>query len=247
MDRKENVEITEGNEPQKTKREMLNDVLRDEIEGYDPEDEEGSSEMLMGYINRGKDSRKHMMDALNSDHRLAQVLADVAGKKRGAAAAFARYFGRDFLNAEEGTSEYDEIVKAEEERKKEMESMSASAKEYKSNIEASVPVIEEWAKGKGIDKDEFLDKVWERIVAPITNGTYSNELLDLLDKAISYDKDTKDAMDAGRVAGRNENIRSLRNEQLGDGMPSGITSQGPTNSNNKKKRGNSFLDLASRA
>ena len=72
------------------------------------------------------------------------------------------------------------------------------------------------------------------------SGSYSREICDFLDKGLNYDKDTQDAMAAGVVQGRNENINKLK-EERGDGLPKGITSV-PGNPNKRKR--NSIVETA---
>lgn len=217
-----------------TKREMLNKLLSEEIPDYNVDDDESSAEMLTNYISGNKEQRNKLAEALQNDPRLAQMLADIVSGKRGAANSMVRYFGKDFLSAEEGSPEFEDIQAAEEERKKEMESMDASRQEYSSNLEKSMPIVEDWCKEKGYDLDEFLDKVWMQVISPIMSGNYSREVCDFLDKGLNYDKDTKDALDAGVVQGRNENINKMR-EERGDGLPKGITTSAPTPEKKKEK------------
>lgn len=234
VDKTESVPVTEQVQTP-TKRDQLRSLLTDEIPGYNADDDESSAEMLMGYINGNKEQRNKLAEALQEDPRLAQMLADIVNKKRGAGNAMARYFGKDLLTAEEGTPEYDDILAAEEERKQEMEAMEASKKEYNDNLEKSMPIVEGWCQEKGYDIEEFLDKVWTNVISPIMSGSYSREICDFLDKGLNYDKDTQDALDAGVVKGRNENINKLK-EEHGDGLPKGITSTVPVHSKEKKKR-----------
>lgn len=229
-----------GQIPVSTKRDQLRSLLSEEIPGYSADDEESSAEMLIEYINGNKEQRKKLAEALQQDPRLAQMLADIVNKKRGAGNAMVRYFGKDLLSAEEGTPEYEDILSAEEERKKEQEAMEASRKEYNDNLEKSMPIVEEWCKEKGYDISEFLDKVWTDVISPIMSGSYSRETCDFLDKGLNYDKDTKDAMAAGVVKGRNENINKLK-EERGDGLPKGITSA-PGNPDKRKR--NSLIEAA---
>ncbi len=214
---------TEEPAPSRTKREELNELLSGEISGYDPSDDESSAGMLLDYVNGNIDQRTKLAEALQEDPRLAQVLADIVGKRRGAGEALARYYGKDLLMAEEGSPEYEAIQKAEEERKNEMQAFEARSKEYDDNLERSMPIVEEWCKEKGYDTNEFLDKVWAMIVSPIMSGNYSRELCDLLDKGMNYDKDTADAMQAGIVKGHNDNINKMK-EEIGDGLPKGMSS-----------------------
>ena len=242
------VEVPVKEDPQEevqpTKRELLHKMMAEKFDGYKPDDDEGNASLIMEYINRNEDQSGKMADALAKDPRLAQVLADVVSGKRGAAGALARYFGKDFLSAEEGSPEAEEIAKAEEERKKELDDMDASKKEYEDNINASMPVIVEHCKENGCDPDEFLGKVWDEIVNPIFMGTYSKELLDKLDKAFNYDKDVSDAMAAGEVKGRNTKINKMK-EDVGDGLPKNVVDLNKQKA--PAKRPKTILDMAQEA
>ena len=213
------------------------------IEGYNPDDEEASSEAVMNFLNSSNESKKRIADALKNDPRLAQMIADIVSGKRGAAASAVRYFGKDFLNAEEGSEDYEEIIKAEEERKKEQEAMEASQKEYEENITKTMPYVEEFCKEKGYNIDEFLTKIWDEVIAPIESGLYSTHLCNIIDKGLNYDKDVNDALKAGEIKGRNENIHKLKQEK-GDGLPS---ISGSEQVQQPKKKGNSFINLAMKA
>lgn len=233
------------NERKPTNKERFNSMMKESIEGYNPDDEEGSYGMLIDRYSKDKEQKKILADAINSDPRLASVLSDIVAGKRSGANALVRYYGRDFLSAEEGTPEYDDIVAAEEERKKDAEERAAREEEYKKNIDESTPVIEEFCKSKGYDVDEFLNNVWDKIASPILSGKYTTELLAMLDKGFNYDNDVNDAMKAGEVKGRNDNINKLRNDQIGDGMPTGLGTR--TKETKKPNSSNSILDLASKA
>ena len=228
-----------------TKKEQLTKMLKESFDGYDPEDEEGSSDMLMGYIGKTNEQTKKLADALAKDPKLAQMLSDIVNGKRNASGALARYFGKDFLSAEEGTPEFEELTKAEEERKAEIEATDASKKEYDDNVEKSMPEVESFCSEKGYPVDEFLGKMWDRLIGPIFSGNYSREICELIDRAFNYDKDVADAMSAGEVKGRNTNIQKIK-EERGDGLPKGIQDQGVASSQ-KKKQGNSLLEDALKA
>ena len=228
-------------EVQTSKREQLRSMLSEEIEGYNMDDDEEASGQLMGYVQNGRDQRTRMAEALQSDPRLAQVLSDVVSGKRGAAAALARYFGKDAFDVEEGTPEYEEIMQAEEERKQELEAFNVSKKEYEANLEASMPVIEQWCQKTGVDQEQFMDKIWAEVISPVMAGTYSEAMLELLNNGFNYAQDTQDAMKAGEVKGRNQNINKLR-EEVGDGLPKAMPATSEQAVNKKKK--NSFIESA---
>lgn len=227
-------------------RQALNKLLGEEIEGYDADaDDETRAGKVTEYLNNSRESRERMAKALRDDPRFAQVLVDVVNGRRGAAAALARYFGRDLMNLDEDDPEYEEVIKAEEERRKEQEELEASRKEYEENLKESIPIVKDWCKKNNVDMEEYLDNVWTRIIEPIKQGRYNEELLNLLNNGFNYDKDVNDAMKAGEVKGRNTNIAKLR-EEKGDGMPKGMSSA-TVAPKQKKEGGNQLLDLAKMA
>ena len=60
-----------------SKRQALNQLLSSEIDGYNPDDEEGSAGMLSEYVQRNIDDKKRFSEAIQKDPRLAQVFSDV--------------------------------------------------------------------------------------------------------------------------------------------------------------------------
>lgn len=224
--------------------EAYTSFLRENLgDAYDEADEKKNRKGLMDYVNRNKEGTARLTDAMRKEPRFAQALLDVANGKRGAHAALARYFGKDFLTAGEGTPEYDEIMAAEDERLKEMEASAKAKEEYAANYEASIPVIEAFCKEKGYDFDDFRDRIWTEVALPIMEGRYTQEFLTLLDKAMTYDKDVQDAMVAGEVKGRNANINSLRRNRE---IPAVVTGGGAAIKDEPKKR-RTFFDRAEAA
>ena len=82
------------------------------------------------------------------------------------------------MGAEEGSDEWNDLQNAEKERMEELESMRKSKEEYDVNIEASLPVLDEFATSRKIDIDEFLDSAYSWILEPIFKGNYTTELLE---------------------------------------------------------------------
>jgi hypothetical protein len=211
-------ETGEGMVP-RSRREEYMEYLKARHPGkFDPEDEESVYGFLSETTKGNDDAQDRLAEALSADPRLAQLISDVLNKKRGAAAAFARYFGRDLLNAEEGTPEWDEIQNAESERMAEKESRDKAITDYQSAIDESSPALEKFAADNHLDIDEFLSTVYDRIIDPIFNGKYTPELLTLLNNAINYDVDVEQAMKAGKVEAQNKKIEQMRSDK-GDGMP----------------------------
>lgn len=213
-------EIVEESPQEKSKKEAYLEYAKSRFgESFNPEDEESMYGTLHEYMRNNDESQNRFAEALTQDPRLAQVMADIIGKKRGSGAALARYFGKDFLSTEEGSPEYEELVKAEEERMADLERSRASQKEFDANIEKSLPVLDEFARENGMENcDAFLDEVYAKILEPIFSGNYTKEVLQMLYKALNYDTDVNEAFTAGNVKGKNERIEAMKKD-IGDGLP----------------------------
>lgn len=216
--------------------------LREKIEAMRGEklDDEAVYSEALAYINKNEEMNNKLAAGLAGDPRMAQAFADIAEGKRTAPGSFVRYFGKGMLSVDEGTPEYEELEKAEEEFRADLERAAKAREEYDANIEASMPVLAEFCKEKGYEEEEFLDKLSE-IILPILSGVYSKDNLERLDKALRYDKDVEDAAIAGEIKGRNTNIRDMR-EDVGDGMAKVQSAAPPVMP--KRKKGNSLVEAA---
>ena len=181
---KENGRNPEGEQPKKGRLAYM-DYMRGVNPDFSDDDEDAVYDDMLSYRKSNDESRKRISDMLSENPQLAQVLSDIANKKRGAGAAFARYFGKDMLNAEEGTPEWDEIQQAEKERNEELLSLRKRGADYEANIEASKPVLDEFGKENGLDIDKFLDEAYSRIIEPIFLGKYDKEMLGRLRNALA--------------------------------------------------------------
>ena len=198
--------------------------------------------LLIKHLRDNREQNELLAEALGRDPRMAQMLADVVEGKRNAHSAMARYYGRKFMDYDEGTPEYEEMLMADEERREEVIRLAQDRKEYEENLEASEPIISDFCKQRGYDPSDFLEAVWERLVLPILSGTYTAEVCGALDNAINYEQDVEDAFAAGDIKGRNTSIQRMK-ENFGDGMPSGMTSVAPPVTN-KPRRTNTLIDAA---
>ena len=203
-------------------------------ESFDLSDEK-SQMLLLEYLRQNREQNEKLAIALERDPRLSQMLADMVDGKRNAHSAMARYFGRGYMNIDEDTPEYEEMLLADEERRNEMMQAASDRREYEENLQESRPVIEGYCKEQGYDPAEFLELAWERLVLPILSGRYSAEVCRALDYAIRYEQDVEDAFAAGDIKGRNTNIQRMRQE-FGDGMPKGIASVAPDVAPPKQRR-----------
>ena len=222
------------------------DELNEELqslfgEGFSIENPE-TQRLLIKHLRDNREQNELLAEALGRDPRMAQMLADVVEGKRNAHSAMARYYGRKFMDYDEGTPEYEEMLMADEERREEVIRLAQDRREYEENLEASEPIISDFCKQRGYDPSDFLEAVWERLVLPILSGTYTAEVCGALDNAINYEQDVEDAFAAGDIKGRNTSIQRMK-ENFGDGMPSGMTSVAPPVTN-KPRRTNTLIDAA---
>lgn len=213
---------------------LLNEVLPAEKRGEDVE------KMALEYIKEQQGATDRLVEAISQDPRLAQVLADLVAGKRKAGPALARYFGKEFLTAQEGTPEYEEMMAADEELLNERENAKRAKAENEAKMVEFFDWLEEELKDETGEKGDMLKRVYEEIIVPLLDGVKDKELPMKLMKALRYDKDTEDAFAAGEVKGRNTNIHEMR-AKVGDGMPKGLTSQGAPTEVKQKRRINPLL------
>lgn len=211
-----------NNETMPNARQELENLLAEII----PEEQRtGNVEQdALTYIRGQKEMNDKMVAALSENPEFAQAMNDVVNKRRNGPAALARHFGKDFLSLEEGTPEYDEMIKADDEWRSERDAARLAAEEFDKAMEESDKVINAHSAAKGEDPEEYKDRIFEQFVLPIFSGKFDDALLTKFDKGMDYDKDTEDAFAAGQVKGRNENINKLR-VQPTDGLPKGLGSQ----------------------
>lgn len=209
-------------------------------EGFDLADS-FSQDLLLQHLRINKEQNEQIASVLKRDPRMAQMFADIVNGKRNAHTAMARYFGRTVMEIDEDSPEFEEIMLADEQRREEIESLASDRKEYESNLEESIPVIEHFCAQKGYDPSDFMGDIWEKLVFPVLAGRYSHEVCELLDHAITYEQDVEDAFAAGDVKGRNTNIMRMK-ENFGDGLPKGMGSAAPVVE--KKRKRNSLIEKA---
>ena len=244
QDGMQNVAAVEGNE-------ALNATLYSDLEESMKEyfgddfrlDDAQSQKKLKDFFYRNVEQNRQLASLLGADPRLAQLLADVVSGKRNAHAAMARYYGKSFLDFEEGSPEYEEMLMMDEERRREALELARNRRSYEDNLEASRPVIEQFCKERGYDPAQCMDCVWEQLVFPILSGSYSPEVCLALDHAVSYEQDVEDAFEAGNIKGRNTSIRRMQ-ENFGDGLPKNMSSVAPPHAERQRPKRNSLVDAA---
>ena len=171
-------------------------------------------------VKKNDEVNEKLVAAFEKEPRMAQVFLGLLKGEKGAAYNFARLFGKDFASLEEGTPEYDEFMEGENERLAEVAKAEEAQALLDKNLDESEAVIDAYCEKNHMNADEFRANI-DKLIMPIMDGIINEETCAALDRAISYDKDTKDAYDAGVIEGRNININAMRDDR-GDGLPKGL-------------------------
>lgn len=198
---------------------LLNEILPEEKRTGDVD------RMALDYIKELREQNDRMVEAISDDPRTAQVFADVINGQ-GGAKSLVRHFGKKFLDVEEGTPEYDEIMAADAEFMAERERGKAFDEENRAKAQAFFAAFSEYCKRKNLNEDVYMVKIWDEFLDRVMEWAIGDEIFDKLVKAVDYDKDVDDAFEAGKIKGRNTNIHEMRSKPS-DGMPSGLSSQAP--------------------
>jgi len=137
--------------------------------------------------------------------------------------ALARHLDPADLVAIEGDPDYAGWAK----NKAEFEDKSAKRKqledERSKNIGLSEQAVTAFVEKKGMDEaqaEEFFQK-FDSMLEDINNGKITEDHLEAIMKAFSYDGDVVAATEQGKIAGRNEKIVATKQAApaVGDGLP----------------------------
>lgn len=207
---------------------LLNEFLPEEKRTGDVD------QMALDYIKELREMNDRMVEAISDDPRTAQVFAD-AINGRGGAKSVVRHFGKSFIDVEEGTPEYDEIMAADAEFMAERERGKAFDEENSAKAQAWFAAFTDYCNRMNLNEDVYLVKIEDEFIKPVLEWEASDETFNKLVKAVDYDKDVDDAFEAGQIKGRNTNINEMRSKP-GDGMPSGLSSQAPVVERPKVRR-----------
>lgn len=223
----EKIEMTEMTVEEPVGEPTAAERLEERLMELMPEEERTGdmAEDALNLINRMVEANDRIADAIAEDERLAQAFADVAAGTRKPAAAIARYFGKRFSTAEEGTPEYDEVMAADEEFFNEREKMKADREKQAVGASEFFDAFENYLEAQGLDKEKYVDAVFKEVLEPALDLRVDETLFARLVNAVDYNKDVEDAFKAGEVKGRNTNIHEMKGK-IGDGLPKAMGSQG---------------------
>ena len=181
-----------------------------------------------GKLGKYKENDEKLKGIFGKDPRFASFMGEVAGGGD-TTTSFVKNFGRDALDASGDETKMEGIKKANEEYLARVADSKKLMDEQDANMKASAEAMSKFKKDKGMDDKsfgEFIDKCYG-VVENALKGNLDESFLETMYKGMNYEKDLRDAADAGVVEGRNQKIDTELKKNVGDGIPS-ITSGGAT-------------------
>ena len=142
---------------------------------------------------------------------------------------------------EEDPKKYEEIVESRLKRKQEQEKQQERIKEFNSNLEDSAQNLEKFVEKNDLneDKKKKFESTVEQIVSDAAlKGKLTMDTLETLRKGILFDDAVEEAIEEGKVKGRNDQIQKKKNKKKGDGLPN--TRSTGTKPSGKQKSNNIF-------
>lgn len=215
----------------------------EEIFGAISDDYDQYEQDLGGY----RDREKALSDMFAADPRSAQFLTDMH-QGQDPVLGLVRNFGVEIKDVLDDPEMQQKIAEANKDYVDRVAKNKELEQEYEANIEATKETLRQFQQERGLS-DEQVDEVFKAALSIVTDGVlgkFAPETLDMVSKAISYDRDVATASEEGEIAGRNAKIKEqLRKSNQGDGTA-------PLNSKNntpapKQTRPKSIFELANEA
>ena len=241
------------NKTVKTKRQLAMERLASKYPDKDFADEE----VLFGQIHDDYDDYDKQLDEYRG--REESLTKMFAADRRSAvfftrwrngedpAVNLVRMFGTEIKDAIEDPERVEEIAAANKEFLERVTEEAEYEKQYTANLDQTNAYLDELQSSSGMSDDE-IDAVMQRIFTIAKDailGKFAPETIEMVRKAIRYDRDVADAAHEGEIRGRNEKIEEkLRTSQRNDGT---ATLNGSNNSVNRPRRVESIFDLANQA
>jgi hypothetical protein len=242
--------MPEGAEAEESTEDQNNTLLVAVQEYYPDVTEATLNDMAVQTIQRLSGIQNKLIEAADEFPDFASMLNDIL-KGMPPDEAIARNFDESVLNPPEGAPDWDRINTGREERKKKKEEKNKRVKELKKNQEISVENTHKFIKESGLEEKDaqaFLEW-YDKLNEDMFNGMISPEHLQALYKSYKHDsvvaekdQEIEAANEAGRAAGRNEQIEKKKmNADTGDGIPK-LSSGSKAAPGKKKSYAAKFID-----
>lgn len=167
-------------------------------------------------------ANKTIMEVVQAYPEFAQIIEDVANGVP-VQVAITRQFDPAELEIPEGEPDYEAYKKAAAERTQRLADMKARTEARDKNMAQSKTDVDAFFAERGLDEAEqkqFIEWVDNEILANLLDGKVNKEILTKLYQGWVYDTAVTDALEAGKVEGRNEQIEAKRKQaKKTDGLP----------------------------
>lgn len=177
---------------------------------------------LEGYKERGKAANQKLIALFEAEPQVAEVVRDmIAGATF--REALARHISPEDLTAIEGDPDYEGWNKNATDRMARLDKRKKDDEDFSNNISLSDAEITAFATKNEMTEEsvqELLGKI-DALFQDFKHGKVTQEALDRMQKAFSYEQALKEAKETGEIAGRNTSISEARaaDTKVGDGMP----------------------------
>lgn len=183
---------------------------------------------VSGQLGKYKEANDKISDLFYSNPQMAGLFSDVINGTS-PEIAFIQRFGEGVLAAKDDPAMADEFVKAQQAYMDKLSSSKKIEQEQEENMNNSLQVLQSFIQDKGMSDEEgegFFDKII-KAVDDVFMSRWTPELLEIFYKGLNYETDVKDAIEMGRVEGRNEKIIEGQKRSVGDGLPSSVSTSTP--------------------
>lgn len=162
---------------------------------------------LQGRYDELAGANSRLSEIVSRDPRMGAVLSMVAGEEgKSFPYAFARVYGKDMLDMDEAALE--EFEKGYQENLDDLAKSNQKLEAARKNIEGYKQNLAEFGKHNNLTEEQ-LDELNAAIFADAENfltGVIPTEYIAYRWKGMNYDKDVREAADAGVVEGKNQAI-----------------------------------------
>ena len=188
---------------------------------FDDEDARyGAYDEELESLEKHKNSNKKFADAFSKDPKFAKFTKGVM-EGGSPTEQFVRIYGEDALNAYDDDEALEKMSQAHQDYLNEVADGKKLEEEQKKNLDISQGVIQKFAEAHKMDEqtiDAFLEGVYQMYEDGL-KGIVKQEVLEMVFKAKNYDADLSKAAKAGEVKGKNEKIKAIEKQKIGDGSP----------------------------
>lgn len=219
---------TQISEPVSSTQDQIKELVEKYFPGSDMSSQESIDASVLNLLQNLDRVQTKLMVAVENDPAFGAALSETmqGGKFRVAAA---RAYGPDAFQAVEGDPDYDEMTQGYQEGYTKLQEKQKYAKTIAKNQEMSMKEIEAWMNEKGYGEEEIKARLakFDEIRRDFLDDKLTKNHLNLIDKAMDYDKDVANAEEAGAVRERNSKIveKRERSKTASDGLPQ-LTSAG---------------------